>query len=142
MPSATKPNETQAPANAQHSAEIQAELTAQQDAISALMKTSGAIGALGREKLAIELGKSATKAGRPSFGAWQAFVMAIVASKASYAEQNRLCGIANKNVNVEFVKANGERVTVAKMTAKGEVGKGTCSYRVNTPVSWAIAVGE
>jgi hypothetical protein len=121
--------------------EVDAEIAAQDESMSGFFKTSGAIGPLGLEKRAIQLGESTNKSGRPSIGAYLALTTAIVCSKPSFAVQNTLANIANKHVNPEFVNAKGERVQVAKMKAKGEHGGASCSYRFNKPVAWDLAVG-
>lgn len=119
--------------------QVTAEVLAQSNATSAFIKASGAIGPLGLEKLAIALGESANKSGRPAFGAWLAYVMAIASSKPGYAVQNRLAALANRSVPAG---EDGTRKEVAKSKAKGSVGQASCSYRINAPVAWEIAIGE
>lgn len=123
-------------------AAIAAELNAQGDSISNLFKSSGAIGPLGLEQLAIKLGESTNKQGRPEFGAWLALVMGIATAGKTlgFATQNRLASIANKHV--PHINDKGQRVQVAKSKSKGSVGSATCNYRFNAPVAWDIAVGE
>lgn len=130
----------QAPVNQQDA--IAGEVKAQADAISNTFKTSGAIGPLGLEVLAAEVGKSANKSGRPSLAAFLALMLAIASVKPSYAVQNRLAAIANKNVNPDYVNAKGERIQVASTKAKGEFGAASCAYRFKQPVAWTIAIGE
>lgn len=116
-------------------AQVEVEVKAQADSLSAMVKTSGAIGPLGLESLAIGLGESTTKAGRPSFSAWAAYVFALSASKPGYAAQNRLAALANKHVP-------NDHKPVCRSKAKGQVGQAACSYRINAPVAWEIAIGE
>lgn len=121
-------------------AKVATELNAQANAISGVFKTSGAIGSMGLDQLAIQLGESTNPAGRPTLEAYLPFVLALAASKPSYAAQNRLCQIANKAVKHQ--KKDGTRVMVAKSKGKGEIGKGACSFRIAAPVAWDLAVGE
>lgn len=114
---------------------VNEEVNAQGNALSAYVKASGSIGPLGLEKLAVAMGESTNKSGRPAFGAWLAYVTALACAKPGYATQNRLAALANKHVPKEHKP-------VASTKAKGNVGAGACSFRINTPVAWDIAVGE
>jgi hypothetical protein len=120
-------------------AQIDSEIKALTDAEAALMAAAGKVKALGLERLAKELGESTSRAGRPSFKAWHRFVLALVATNRDFNTQNRLAAMANKHVPYYDTT---KPVTVAKTKAKGETGGANCSYRINKPVAWDIAVGE
>lgn len=116
------------------------------DAWLAFVAALLATGANVLAELAIAVGQSVNKSGRPENEAWQVFTIALLARNTDFTTQDRLFRLAQKSV-VRQIGWTAEEHSKAmerfvKSKARGESSKASCSLTMSKPAAVSIALGE
>lgn len=112
-----------------------AEAQAWLEKVRSVIEDGAKIGSIALGFLAEEVGKTTSKAGRPAPIEFHAFVLAMERRGATYGQRAELCRKMNRNVPA------GHKV-VAPEKAKATAANGSASYKVNSPASVSINLGE
>lgn len=103
---ATTTNETTGAATV--AATVAQEIDTLKTAFAALAGAVSALGPIGLDSLAKDLGESVNEKGRPEFNAWVRFTLAVCAQKPSFTRQQALFGVARGAARDSLVAKLGE----------------------------------
>jgi hypothetical protein len=121
-------------------AKVDAEVKAFRDAYAAMLAASQAIGSLGLEVLAREVGESVDSNGRPAFAPWHRLLTILAQRKVDFTTHDRLLRIARKAVPAAVAKEKADKFV--KNKSRAAFAKASCTLTMNAPAAWEIALGE
>lgn len=97
-------------------------------------------------ELAVAVGETVNKSGRPAHDEWAIFTTALIARSTDFTAQDRLFRLAQKSVRRQIGWTAEEHAKAmerfVKSKARGESSKASCSLTMAKPAAVSIALGE